>query len=539
MNAFYEHHQHSIRFQYAGFDRILLNAVIQPFMQADRVIGFFRSCRNSYPVHKKRLLDIAAENQAWIEAQARHWGVPISADPEQRRDEFVEPLFARAKPDRIVAVIKAREPVSLWTAIGKTASSEAHLERKWRWVNQYNVYLNDAVLGPMFVRVCPYFPFTARVCLNVHDWLARQMKAHDIRFRQSGNAFLSCDDPAALQALSDSLSPQVMIDRVQKWLGYLTPFFTDRERHHLGCQHRLFVSQIEYARNLIFRNRATLDALQQRLLDVNREMGKPDTVRLIFGRRVTRSYRGKLQTTLEDSHLGNPLLRVQWKHSLIRLYVRDHLLARLELATNKVQEDFGIPKGIENLPRIAEKFQQLTDIFYNVQQDVLETFLDRGQLQILLEPTRTASGKRIPGLHFGHTRQLGLMRALVRLSHLVRGGEFTTAELYPQMLEALHCNSEQCGLGSLRYELSKLRAKQLVEKIPHSRRYRITPLGYRVCVLFLKLRDKLMAPLVAGFGRNDQPPLASSKITTLDRLYLGVTKALDRLAAHVGVLDAA
>jgi hypothetical protein len=33
MNAFFEHHQDSIRFGYRCFDRILLNGVIQPFQQ--------------------------------------------------------------------------------------------------------------------------------------------------------------------------------------------------------------------------------------------------------------------------------------------------------------------------------------------------------------------------------------------------------------------------------------------------------------------------------------------------------------------------
>ena len=31
MNAFYEHHKDSIRFEYRCFDRILLNGLIQPF----------------------------------------------------------------------------------------------------------------------------------------------------------------------------------------------------------------------------------------------------------------------------------------------------------------------------------------------------------------------------------------------------------------------------------------------------------------------------------------------------------------------------
>ena len=46
MNAFYEHHQDSIRFGYRCFDRILLNGLIQPFQQPKRVVGFFSSCRN-------------------------------------------------------------------------------------------------------------------------------------------------------------------------------------------------------------------------------------------------------------------------------------------------------------------------------------------------------------------------------------------------------------------------------------------------------------------------------------------------------------
>ena len=41
MNAFYNHHKDSIRFGYRCFDRILLNGLIQPFQQPERVIGFF------------------------------------------------------------------------------------------------------------------------------------------------------------------------------------------------------------------------------------------------------------------------------------------------------------------------------------------------------------------------------------------------------------------------------------------------------------------------------------------------------------------
>jgi hypothetical protein len=56
---------------------------------------------------------------------------------------------------------------------------------------------------------------------------------------------------------------------------------------------------------------------------------------------------------------------------------------------------------------------------------------------------------------------------------------------------ALDSTTDAYRLGSLRYDLSKLRAKRLVEKIHHSRRYRLLPDGSRICVLFLKLFERV------------------------------------------------
>jgi hypothetical protein len=65
------------------------------------------------------------------------------------------------------------------------------------------------------------------------------------------------------------------------------------------------------------------------------------------------------------------------------------------------------------------------------------------------------------------------MQALVRFAHLAAGGTLTTRELHPQVAQALGLAPAQYRLTSLRYEISKLRAKGLVEKVPHSHRYRL------------------------------------------------------------------
>ena len=64
--------------------------------------------------------------------------------------------------------------------------------------------------------------------------------------------------------------------------------------------------------NLLFRRRAALEALEQRLLDANRTIGQPTKLTIIFGRRITRRHYGKLQSVIEDLNLPNPVLRSLW-----------------------------------------------------------------------------------------------------------------------------------------------------------------------------------------------------------------------------------
>jgi hypothetical protein len=538
MNTFYEHHQDSIRFGYRCFDRILLNGLMQSFQRPERVVGFFTTYRQLYPVSKPVLKDIARQYDHWVAARAKAWDAPIIEPPDdRRRDEFVEPYFRRAESDRVVVILKAREPARILIAIGK--DDRWHLDYAWRWVNQYSFYVLDREWGRLFVRVCPYFPFSARVCLNQHHWLANRLRAEGLAFRQCSNAFLTCSAPGRLQALADSLAPHHWARCAQKWLRAFTPFFTPTERR-AEAWHRLFVSQVEYCDNLIFPRRAALDALGARLFDANRTIGQPTKLATIFGRKVTTRYRGKLETLIEDLDLPNPVIRSYYRHSSIKQYVRDHLLLRTEATSNNVA-NFGVPKAIEALPQLRTAMAAVNDRYLTVQQDILETFVDRGQLRQLAEPTRLPNGKRIPGLKLDHPRQLALMHALVRFAHIAAGDTFTTRDLHEPTAAALDTTIEQYRLASLRYDLSKLRAKGLVERVPRSRRYRLLPQGYAICLLFLKLFERVYAPLTAGLLRpvTADARLAEERRQRLDRLYQRIAADLDALLMAVGLRAAA
>jgi hypothetical protein len=144
-----------------------------------------------------------------------------------------------------------------------------------------------------------------------------------------------------------------------------------------------------------------------------------------------------------------------------------------------------------------------------VQQDILETFVDREELRQRTQPTLLPNGRRIPGLKLDQPRQLARMHSLVRFCYLAAEGTFTTRDLYPQTLQALRRAPEEYKLGSLRYDLWKLRAKGLVEKIPHSRRYRLLSHGYQICLVFLKLYEKICAPLTASILQPFAAPRSS------------------------------
>jgi hypothetical protein len=535
MNAFREHHGHSIRASYRCFDRILLNGLIQPFQQPERVIGFFSFYRQQFPVSRKVLTDIADQFSNWVKNRSDQWGAPILEAPQGRRDEFIEPYFKNAKPDQVVAILKAREPARIMTAIGTAKENRWHLQMAQRWVVQYNFYVNDSRWGRMFVRMCPYFPFSARVCLNQHHWLANRLRDENIDFHKTSNAFLKCGNFDRLQELADSLTAGDLLTCGQKWLTAFTPFFKEKERR-TGCEHRLFFAQVEYCDNLIFHRRAALDSLGERLLDANRTIGRPDKITVIFGRKITSRHRGKLQTEIEDMHLPNPVIRSHYANGFIKQYVRDHLILRTEAATNNVN-DYGVNKAVENLPKLREKLSAINDNYQNIQQDILETFIDRGQLRKLAEPTVRANGKRIPGLRLDHLRQLALMHALVRFAHVAAGSIFTTADIYPYVVEALGCSTSDYSLACLRYDLSKLRAKALIEKKPHSRKYSLLPCGYSVCLVFLKLFERIYAPLTAGLLRPfpGDRHLQQQRRSQLDRLYQRVVDDLDKLMRAVGV----
>src|SRR5258708_10903638 len=119
----------------------------------------------------------------------------------------------------------------------------------------------------------------------------------------------------------------------------------------------------------------------------------------------------------------------------------------------------------------------------------------------------------------------------VRCPHLAAGNPSPPAKIHPAVIEALGCTPERYTLASLRYDLSKLRAKGLVAKLPNSRRYQLLPHGYSICLVFLKLFERVYAPLTPGLLTpiKADPRLEPQRRSQPNRLHQRVVDDLDIL----------
>jgi hypothetical protein len=128
------------------------------------------------------------------------------------RDDFVDPYFSRAK-----ARFRRRYPQGARAGAhhdghrrprGEPMASADRepLGHSIQFLHQHRRW------GRMFVRICPYFPFSARVCLNQHHLLANRMRQEGIDFKQCAFAFLRCAAPARLLGARRRTYPVGSID---------------------------------------------------------------------------------------------------------------------------------------------------------------------------------------------------------------------------------------------------------------------------------------------------------------------------------------
>src|SRR5713101_3409708 len=97
VNPFVEHHRDSIRFQYSCFDRMLLNAVVQPMQQPPRIVGFLDKCRQVPSITKAYFRSVSEDYHRFVGRLAATQRIPIVEPPRRTPRELGRALLSAVR----------------------------------------------------------------------------------------------------------------------------------------------------------------------------------------------------------------------------------------------------------------------------------------------------------------------------------------------------------------------------------------------------------------------------------------------------------
>ena len=476
-----------------GLDRLYLNVYVPQLQHVGGVVGFFRGHRGQPIASSALMAPISLGFVAAIERFVREQGVPLlTFGKGQRKDDVAKEHLARfeaaGQTEGVLFVGKAQEKASVFrTEKRRTPDGRAYpwLVRSTALVNQYYVYAVDRDFGPFFLKLGSYFPYTGKLCVNGHEYLKRQLDQEGIDFEALDNGLLSCTDPARAQAICDGLGAEQLDALLRKWLARLPHPFTSEDQA-AGYRYEVSILQAEFALTQVLDRPLTGRVFFEEVIREHLDLGRPDQVQLIFDRRVTRRTPGRFRTrVITDGVI--PSLHVDYKHSRIKQYHKEGRALRTETTINNTR-DFGIGKRLTNLPALREVGFGANRRLLDVQRISHDCHLGEAAFTQITQPI-TIDGQRAAALRFEQERVQALLSALVVSSLLPTG--FSNRDLRALLAPLLGLAPSQVSPGRMTYDLRRLRLHGLIERLPRTHRYQLTPDGRRTALFFTRTYARL------------------------------------------------
>jgi hypothetical protein len=519
---------------YHCFDRIVINGYLSFLTREANVVYFFHDVRGEPVLTKELLRQRTDDYQRWVENYAIKNRIPILwAEAGVRKKDWLAPSCrAQQKAGRfgVYFILRSMEQGPTFAIRHPkfpTQDPNYRIVRTQRSrYTHFYFYILDPVAGPMVLRVGSFLPFNVTGYFNGHNFIERELIRRKIPYHKDDNRFISVGDPNALQAAANRLSGEMLQERMEHWTLILGPKFSLKERSQCGGLRRFYaVSQVEYCRNFIFKRSWPIQSIFRRSCELGAYLLTADRIAQLFGQRLTKRFKGKLQTVVERIEHGHHVLRTYCRNSFLKAYEKASTFLRLELVSNNVK-DFRLRKTLSYWAHLRSYFQELTDRWVDTQAQHLNV---HGQLDIvarLAKPVRQGHTK-VAGIKLEHARVLRLLEVLLQKAN---GNlrTWTMAKLHRTILDQFSLKPADYTLLQLRYDLRKLRVHGLIERIPHTYYYRFHSTGLKQAILLVQLRRRIYGPLAFGLLRY-RPSQQHSPDSRFERAYFKVEKSVDEL----------
>ena len=484
--------QEHVTLDIRGMDRLYLNAY-QPKLQTEGAAAYFFRKHRGQPVVSSCLMSPMTDAFVTaIEQFAKDQSLDlITFLRHERKDDVAHEYLARSSGgEGILFIGTAQEKCKVFRTQKrkdpKTGKKYPWLYRSTVMCNQYYFYGVDDDFGPFFIKFGSYFPYTIRVNINGHEYAKRQLDKEGIAYEPLDNGFQTCANPARLQQILDDLTAEKIEAFFRKWLARLPQPFSPADRA-AGYRYELSILQVEWARTQVFDRPVQGRQFFEQVIRENLDLGRPEQVSLIFGRRVTKRTPGTFRTRVLTQGVI-PSLHVSYKSSKIKQYFKEGRALRTETTINNAR-DFGIGKLLRNLPALREVGYAANQRLLDVQRLSHNCLIGQERFERVNEPV-VVDQQRASALRFGEERAMALFAALCLLVLQVRG--FTNRQLRDQVARLLGDEPADYGPGRMTYDLRRLRLHGLIRREDGSNRYWVTDEGIRIALFFTKLHVRLL-----------------------------------------------
>ena len=484
---------HHVTFELEAIDRMYLNAYV-PSLQTGG--GFVWFVKTQLGARVPSTMVVAPMSERFVKA-IEHFvatqGVDlVPFEKGQRKDDVAQQYLASFEGEEgVLFVGKAQEKASVFrTEKRRDAAGLTYpwIIRSTAMVNHYYVYILDRDFGPLFIKFCSYFPYPAKLCLNGHEWLKRQLTHRDVPFEPLDNGIRSSDQAGRVQRIADTLDAAKIDALFRKWLRRLPHPFAPAHRA-AGYRYQLSILQAEFALTQVLDRPLTGRCFFEEVIRENLDLGRPDQMQLIFDRRITRRTPGRFRTRVLTEGVV-PSLHVEYKKSKVKQYHKEGQALRTETTINNTY-DFTIGRALRNLPALREIGFAANRRLLHVESLSHDCLIGEDALDAVSQPV-VVNDHRAAGLRFGDRRVHALMHALCLFALAPPG--FRHRELRDYVAPLQGRELDTYSRGSMTYDLRRLRLHGLIERVPRSHRYRVTVPGAQVAMFYARLYTRALRP---------------------------------------------
>jgi hypothetical protein len=515
--------QHHVTFELEAIDRMYLNAYVPSLQTGGGVVWFMKTQLGARVPSTMRIAPMSERFVDAIDGFVEREGIDlVTFEKGQRKDDIAQQYLAKFEGDEGVLFIgKAQEKARVF----RTEKRRDAAGKRYPWIirstampNHYYVYILDRDFGPLFIKFCSYFPYPAKLCLNGHEWLKRQLTQREVPFEPLDNGIRASDAPARVQRIADTLDAAKIDAVFRKWLRRLPHPFAPAHRA-AGYRYQLSILQAEFALTQVLDRPLTGRCFFEEVIRENLDLGRPDQMQLIFNRRVTRRTPGSFRTRVLTEGVV-PSLHVQYKKSKVKQYHKEGQALRTETTINDTY-DFAIGRALRNLPALREIGFAANRRLLSVESLSHDCLIGEDHLHAVTSPV-LVDDQRAAGLRFGDRRVHALMHALCLFALAPTG--FRHRELRDHVAQLQHRNPDTYSAGAMTCDLRRLRLHGLIERIPHTHRYRITQAGAKVAMFSARLYTRALRPACSL-----QPVASVRAQRAFDRLDAALAQFLEEV----------